>query len=185
MAAIAIANTVYYEGTQKECARISKDIFDGTGIRGYHCFDGIVDDIYVSNRIDPGYLAFASTCFPNLLGIENLSNFLDLVMSAKIDELSMTAGEFITMLVNGIEGTISLSTYGFTVVNQEIQGITIPLAYHTESGHFIGIVKATDYEYGAISEESLAYIAPVAVNESLDPDYMYLLLDDTAITQAS
>ena len=103
-------------------------------------------------------------------------------MSVKIDEHPMTAGEFITMLVNGIEGIIALSTYGFTGVNQEIQGITIPLAYHTESGHFIGIAKATDCEHGGLSEAS--YIAPVAVNESLDPDYMYMLLDDT-ITQAS
>jgi stage V sporulation protein SpoVS len=80
------------------------------------------------------------------------------------------------MLVNGSGGTQGLSTYGFTVISQNIKGITVPLAYHTESGHFLAIVKANDYVH-----VDLEHFAPVAVDESLDPDYMYVLLDDTVI----
>ena len=171
------ADTVYYEGTQKECARISKDAVDGSGAGFYHCFDGIVSDKYNSNIIWPIYTA---SWVITLIGEENILHLLGIIMDIKINEHPMTAGEFINMFVNGTEGTPGLSTYGFTVVNQEIQGVTIPLAYHTESGHFTGIAKAPDYDY-----IDFTHIAPVAVNESLDPDYMYMLLDDTIISQTS
>ena len=172
-------NTVYYEGTQKECARIEKDWFDGSGAGEYHCFDGIVNDIYNSNWINPLFL-YTLSWLKDLIGEKKLNELINIIGNAKIDKYKMTAGEFITILVDGTSDAHGLSTFGFTVVNQEYEGVTIPLAYHTESGHFIGIVKAIDYAY-----VDLKHIASVAVNKLLDPDYMYVLLDDTIIKQVS
>ena len=170
------ANTVYYEGTQKECARIEKSLIDNGGVDKYHCFDGMVDDSYQSNKVDPVLLLFVGW-IRNLIDVETLDHLMRLILSVKIDEHPMNAGEFINMLVNGTQGIQGLSTYGFTVVNQDLLGVTVPLAYHTELGHFIGIAKATDY-----AQLDPGHLAPVAVNETLDPDYMYLLLDDTIIS---
>ena len=176
------ASTVYYEGTQKECARISKDAFDGSGAGYYHCFDGIVRDSYNSNIICLVHSRFGTGLQDLIRDDENALNILYAVGSVKIDELSMTAGESITALVNGAGGVPGLSVSGFTVKNHEYNGVTIPVAYHAKSGHFIGIAKATDYEHIGFSD---AVFALVEVNESLDPDYMYVLLDDTTISQAS
>ena len=118
--------------------------------------------------INPANLGSVSW-FVELIGRETLYYLLSTISSIKIDEHPMTASEFITTLVNGVQGNPGLSVYGFTVVNQEYEGVTIPLAYHTESKHFIAIVKATDYVY-----VNLEHIAPVAVNEALDSDYMYI-----------
>ena len=176
MSALSGTNTVYYEGTQKECTRIAKNWLDGTGVIEYHCFDGEVSEYYQANSINSYPWLWQSVWFENLIGEEAFRYLIIILASVKIDEHPMTAGEFITNLVNGAEGIPGLSSYGFTVVNQEYEGVTIPLAYHAESEHFIGIVKATDY-----ADLGLVHIAHVAVNESLDPDYMYILLDDTAI----
>ena len=175
MGALSGVNEVYYEGTQKECARIDKGWLDGTGIGEYQCFDGTVVEIYNSNMIFPSLLAEASW-FVDLIGKEHLPHFLYVVGSVKIDEHPMTAGEFISTLVNGTKDVPGLSTYGFTVITQEFQGVTMPVVHHAESGHSISIVKATDYEF--VDPD---HIALVDVDESLDPDYMYVLADDTAL----
>jgi hypothetical protein len=171
-----VADTVYYEGTQKECARISKDLFDGSGAGYYHCFDGIVKDDYVSNIIDLVKSRFGTGLQDLIRDDENALNLLYAVGGVKIDEHSMTGGEFITALVNGAEDTAGLSASGFIVKNHEYNGVTIPVAYHAKSGHFIGIAKAADYEHIGFSD---AVFVPVAVNEALDPDYMYVLLGIT------
>ena len=175
MAALPGIGVTYYEGTQKECARIKKDLYDGTGAGTFICFDGIVDDMYVSNIINPLLLWYADW-LKKLIGGETLNNLLYKIVRFEISTQPMTAGEFITMLVNGTQDVSGLSTYGFTVIIQEKEGVTIPLAYHTESGHFMGIVKANDYAH-----VNLEHIVTVTVNEALDSDYMYALLDDTAI----
>ncbi len=175
MGALTGANTAYYEGTQKECARIVKDVVYGTGVTEYHCSDGIVDSAYISNRINPLLLA-KSTWFKDLIG-ENLQDFLSIVSSVKIDEHpEITAREYITMLVNGTEDNPGLSTYGFHVATKEIKGVTIPFAVRGEFGHFIGITKATNY-----AQVDSEHVELVATDESLDPDYMYVLFDDTSV----
>lgn len=83
----------------------------------------------------------------------------------------MTAGKFITTLVNGTKDTPGLSKYGFTVDTRVEHGVTIPIA-RSEPGYFVLIVKAIDYAHLDLKDE---HIAPVAVNESLNQNYMYLV----------
>lgn len=175
ISALSGAGDVYYEGTQKECARIDKDWADGTGVDLFICSDGSVNGSYTSNRINPWFLNFASW-LGEIIEHKTLQNLMTAISSARITEYPMTAGEFISILVNGMDGGPGLSQWEFTVVNQEFEGVTVPLAYHAKSKHFIGIAKATDYEH-----TDGRHLAPVAVDESLDPDLMYILLDDTII----
>ena len=176
MSALSGAGEVYYEGTQKECARINKSSLDGTGVDVYHCFDGKVAEGYQANFVNPWFFLDRAEWLKDLVGVKELRDIMEIISSVKIDEHPMTAGEFITTLVNGTKDIPGLSTYGFTVDTLEVQRVTCPLAKHTESGHFISIVKATDY-----AQLDLAHTAFVAVNESLDPDYMYILFSDINI----
>ena len=163
------AEKVGYEGTRKECARIYKETLDGIGVDEYYCFDGRVSTFYNSNRIN--LLKFFSTLewFKNLIGEEKYNEFVIRISSILIDEHPMTANDFISALVNGTQDTPGLSTYGFTVITYEVGKVTTPLAYHNDSKQYIGIGKVTDYNM------DITGFVGVGVNESLDPDYMYIL----------